>query len=236
LGKIELEALRRRARRAGIAPGSLIHAERLKARAVKDRIDQVSRPPSLPAPRPDRLTEPRAIEVEGARWVVAYVGEHAAREVASDLNELGFRAYCPLGARVVYPDPRRSGKRVRKVRQFPVFGGYLFVGEVTERLVKSAHDRIVEILGDSSGSLALSGAAIAAINRAELRGLWDSTHAHRALPLFRKGDQVRITAGPFAGFAAIVARLPKDLRVTIDFEMFGRPTRASLDAGSLELT
>jgi transcription antitermination factor NusG len=236
MGKIELEALRRRARRDGIAPGSLIHAERLKARAIQDRISAPSTPPNIRAPRPERrLSEPMAIEVEGARWVVAYVGEHAARDVAADLTELGFRAYCPLGRRVVY-QARVAGKRARRVRQFPVFGGYLFVGEVTEHLSKSSHDRIVEILGDSTGSLALKGAAIAAINLAELAGRWDSTRPHHAAPLFHAGDLVRIKAGPFAGFAAVVARLPKDLRVMIDVQMFGGPTRTTLDSSALELT
>jgi transcription antitermination factor NusG len=165
--------------------------------------------------------------------VVAYIGENAVRAVAADLCALDFRAYCPLGARIDYR-ARVGGKRAQRVRQFPVFGGYLFVGEVVERLSKSTHDQIVAILGDSSGPLALRAEAIAAINGAELAGRWDSTVAHRQAPPFRKGDRVRINAGLFAGFLAIIARLPTDLRVSIDIEMHGRATRVVIDARTLE--
>ena len=182
---------------------------------------------------------PVRIGVAGARWFVAHVMAGCERRVAADLVDLGFRAYCPLSATLSHrARVKGSSGRVRRVRIAPVFAAYLFVGVLPGREIgKSAHEKIIEILGDADErgehrALEIPGALVAMINERELAREWD--RAHRPVAPFRVGSEVRMKEGPFAGFSGFVAAAPVDMRVRIEAMLFGRATRLTVEARQLE--
>lgn len=214
MGALELAALRRRAREAGISPGIVARSERAKYHA--------SMQAGLREPLAAKIVEPSAIQFEGInRWVVAICKPSLSRSVGEDLNELGFRAYCPLGSRIVYRG-RVKGKRQRRVHQFAVFGRYLFVGEAQEPLSTYVHEGLVGVIGDSRGGWALNPRAVQIINEAELAGQWDDAPEWDG-PRYKRGTRGILVDGPFAGFHAIIQECTRS-GVKFDVNIFGRIT------------
>lgn len=224
MGAIELANLRRRAREAGIAPGILARTERARYHA--------SQQTGLHAPPEPRLVDAAPIQFEGVhRWVVAICKTSMSRSVGEDLNAIGFRAYCPLGRRIVYRGRTGSSQRKRRIHQFAVFGRYLFVGELQEPLNSYHHEGIVDVIGDSLGAWPLKPRVLQAINEAELAGKWNDRDPDAT---FKRGDHVRLSAGPFASFEGFVLECSK-AGVKIDVEMFGRKISTTVKSSVLEL-
>lgn len=160
---IELAALRKRAQAAGMPVGAIARAQRLK-----DGHLAKYRPSDPPRFRPPPAT--RLVTTDGVRrWVVAICRASQAWSVGEDLGVLGFRAYCPMGKRLI------RGRRMLRTYPFAVFGRYIFVGEIQEPLAVSIHDGLVGIVGDQSGPWSLDPEIVKIINRDELDGVWDST-------------------------------------------------------------
>jgi transcription antitermination factor NusG len=227
---IELAALRKRARAAGIAPGIVARAERAR-QAHRAEWHASCAWPFSPPPAP-RLVEPTAVEFEGVhRWVVAVCKPSMARSVGEDLPALGFRAYCPLGRRMVFRDRHRSGTRKKHIIQWAVFGRYLFVGEMLEPLAASLHEGIVNVIGDSRGPWALNPMIVQMINEAELAGLWN--YIGSSENPFKVGQSVRIGEGhPFAHFVGTIQSLLPGA-AKIDLDVFGRATPVSVPVRKL---
>ena len=217
MGMIELAALRKRARAAGIVPGTVAHAERLRASAQT----------GLRAPPPLRLVDPTPIDFEGVqRWTVAVCKPSMARSVGEDLPALGFRAYCPLGRRLVFRAPHRSGTRKKHILQFAVFGRYLFVGEMLEPLAASIHEGIVDVIGDSRGAWSLNPRIVQAINEAELAGQWD--YVGSSENPYKVGQLVRIADNhPFEHFVGVISAFLHG-GAWINLDVFGRSTPVSV--------
>ncbi len=225
---VTVDELWARAKTAGFPVGAVVAAERAKGEATAlARLRAASR-------RKGELIEPEPIETQGVVWRVAMVAPSQAIEVAGDLGDLGFRAYCPLGRRVVYRARLAAGKRGRRVDTFPVFGGYVFVGEAGAPVVRGVHPKVVCILGDARGALAVPPAAIAAISAAECEGRWDATRRAKASP-FVAGAAVRLVAGPFADFAAVVEAVERSGRIRIAAAVFGQATTIRVEAAQLAL-
>ena len=231
----DADEMKRRARRLGVTVGQLARAERMRAAHAR-RIEALpTASATFPTPIDPPSLPPR-VDEGGVRWVVALASPTRAREVAGDLADLGFRAYVPMGRRIAYRALSRSGRRVRAVQSFPVFGDYLFCGEGEERLTRRMHDRLVAILSDKDGSLAVPQAVIRAVNDAEMDGRWDcaSPKAPRASP-FAPGARVRVKEGPFAAFMAIVEEVERSGKVRIGLDLFGRRTQARVEGAALDL-
>ena len=228
---IELAALRKRARAAGITAGVVVRSQRAKE-AHQAAWHTSCAWPFRPPP-PARLVDPSPVNFEGvSQWVVAVCKPSLARSVSEDLPALGFRAYCPLGRRLVFRAPHRSGTRKKHILQWAVFGRYLFVGEMEEKLAASIHEGIVDVIGDSEGAWSLSSVdqnglrdphgIVRAINEAELAGQWD--YVGSSENPFHLGQSVRIVDGhPFESFVGIVTALLRG-RAEIELGMFGRST------------
>ena len=227
---IELAALRKRARAAGIAPGIVARAQRAKEAHQAEY--RPSRQMGL-TPHPARILADRSpVDFAGVqRWVVAVCKPSLALSVSQDLPALGFRAYCPLGRRIVFRDQHRSGVRKKHILQSAVFGRYLFVGEIDEPLQAYIHEGIVAVIGDSRGALGLKPEIVRAINDLELNGQWDDIGS--AENPFKMGQSVRIVAGhPFEHFVGIVrALLPSGAK--IDLDLFGRRTTVTVPVRKL---
>src|ERR1700722_14764728 len=91
-----------------------IHPSRLRERRVPTR--EV------------KITPPVKIDVDNVRWLALRTAPQCERRVANDLNDIGFRSYCPCAVKLALWKNGR-GKSLRKSsRQVPVFSGYIFVG------------------------------------------------------------------------------------------------------------
>lgn len=175
-----------------------------------------------------------ALCLQSIRWVVAYVGGWKPLEVTGFLFRMGYVPYCPQEARIVYRSRtgRPNGERERKVVHRSLFGGYLFVGEVSRPLSRSTHPRIFDILGDSRGPFYVRQEALIAIRKAELGGLWD--YSRGLGERFPIGGQVTIKRGHFAEFQAVVAQVERSGKVRVRLNLFGREHETSVDAKALE--
>jgi transcription antitermination factor NusG len=226
MGKIELEALRKRARAYGLDQGSIARV----LRAQRSSSAAGSRQTGLRMPTNDRLRDPFPLDVSSAqRWVVAVCKPSMSLGVADDLNELGFVAYCPLNRKVHLHARARVGRR-KMIRQYPVFGPYIFVGEVSEPLQASIHDGMAGVLGDSLGALAIPARLVLAINQAELDGKWDETKTRALSKKFKKGDKIKT----LAGFEGLVTAI-EEAGIKVDLKMFGGAVSTTLKPNALEM-
>lgn len=181
------------------------------------------------------LVDPVRVEEGGLRWAVLRAQRGWERQVAADLADIGFAAYCPLRTDVVWIKARYGRKPRRQVRQAPVFAPYLFVGAPPGRVVAAhLHARIDDVLAGPEGPIEMPRAAIRWLNDRELDGLWDvrRTAAPRRL---RPGDQVRVTSGPFVEFVGELREVgDKDLACVVELAIFGRLTPVRLGACDLD--
>lgn len=133
--------------------------------------------------------------------------------------------------RVVLPSERvarvRKSKMVSQERQ--LYPGYIIVemeaGEETLQLVNSIPG-VTHVLGDGNEPLPLTDAEVAAILDQIERG---RDRAEPEAP-FEKGEMVKVTKGPFAGFTGSVDEIMAERRrVKVVVTIFGRPTPIDLD-------
>jgi transcription antitermination factor NusG len=187
---------------------------------------------AAPAPPADELVEPAKIEVEGVRWAVAMTRHGRERRVAAELAADGYRTYCPLGrALALRARVKGSSRRERRVRQFPVFPNYVFIGSPPGlAFTAAAHEDVIAALGGASGPQSVPAATVALVNELELLGQWNHAGSWRAKCPLKRGAVVRMTEGAFAGLNATVAALPREMRVVVELALFGRPTRIEVDA------
>jgi transcriptional antiterminator RfaH len=219
--------LRARAALAHVSIGEALRADRLRdERVTLARMRASWR-------RRGELVEPRTVDVAGVVWRVVVTTAADAFGVAADLAGLGWRAYAPAGRLVVYRGRAANGLRTRRIEAYPLFGGYLFVGETDAPVTRATHDRILAVLGDARGPLAVAPAVIAAINAAERAGRWDATQPHARRSPFSAGDAVRIADGPLAAFRAVVEGVEASGRIRVACQMFGGVTTVRVESDQL---
>jgi transcriptional antiterminator RfaH len=166
--------------------------------------------------------------VSTKEWYAVQTKPHSeflASKVLDAVPEV--RAYLP-NLRVNPVNPR-----ARKVR--PFFPGYLFVCADLDQVGRSAIQwsaGVTRIVGSGETPLSIPERVIA-----EIRYRVDQTQRTDPLGagLFKHGDRVRITAGPFEGYEGMFdARLGGQTRSRILLEFVGRLTAAELDIRTLE--
>lgn len=210
-----------------------------------------------PSPRSWRdipIVEPKQIATEGLRWVAVRTAVKSERSVAAELVAHGYAAYCPLGAKFVYwHDGKRSKHKV--VKQFPVFGRYIFVGLRSRQSINKyvttgkyleedgfggyrvAGSRMVSIrgiesvLGDGWGPLLIPFEAIRELNAREVDHQWNET---KRSP-WRGDENFRILNGPFRDFYATFDSEVSESRIRAMVKMFGRETSVELDVSDVEV-
>jgi transcriptional antiterminator RfaH len=161
------------------------------------------------------------------QWFVAHTRPRAEQTAAEHLERQGFSAYLPR-----YLKRRRHARRIDWVPS-PLFPRYLFVEMDLERsrwrAVRSTigvSDLICQ--GDRPVSVPLE--VVAEIRARENdRGLVAIPPAGR----FRRGDEVRIEAGPLSGLTGLFDRLTDHERVILLLRLLGRQVRARVPLESL---
>lgn len=187
---------------------------------------------ALEKPKASPRRETLDLEAAAFQWVCARVMGGREFGVADDLSDLGFRTFAPHGIRVQpYARIGPQGRRGRRERDYPVFGGYVFVGQPAGLTVaQRSHPHILNILQNSGAYCRIPALFISEAVRLWVGGEWDGTK-----PRFPPGRCVRITAGALEGWSGVIESLPSELRAVVKVKMFGGDTRAIVDTAALEI-
>jgi transcription antitermination factor NusG len=154
-------------------------------------------------------------------WYVLYVNAGRERQVAEDLAEFGFSAFCPMEVewRLKPRQQRGKGKPDRVKHEKPLLSRYVFVGMGAGgpwRTVKLI-DGVVDALKSDGRYWPVPSPAIDRMRAAYEAGDFDRTivEAERLAALV--GSIVSIARGPFAGLSAtVMAASAKYTSVEID--------------------
>ena len=160
------------------------------------------------------------------KWYVIRSKPHRERFVSQQLSRQGLEVFFPTAC--VHPTNPRAA------RERPYFPGYLFVHLDLDAVGVSR----LRWLPAAVGLLEFGGepAIVPDTLVTQLKRRVASIQAAGGLVFadLKKGDPVKITAGPLAGYEAIFdLRLKGSDRVRVLLEMLCRQVRLELDAGSI---
>jgi transcription antitermination factor NusG len=208
-------------------------------------------------PRSPRVA-PRDAASPGLRWYMLQAQSNAERAIAEFLRRFEYEVYYPKTL-LMKPVPKREltkkqraeGANVLKPQLIAVFPTYPFIR--FDILDPRSHDlfEMVGVYGLSctgNRPIIIDDAYVDHLRSLEADGVIPaSTALHE---LFVVGETVRVAAGPFKGFNAVVEELPVKLQqqldtgvlseldesmaTTIAIEIFGRATRADVPMKWLE--
>ncbi|MDX2307196.1 MAG: transcription termination/antitermination NusG family protein [Hyphomicrobium sp.] len=167
--------------------------------------------------RPDFGVAP---EFVGSGWIVVNTQPHRERIAVENLELQDFAVYLPLIRRTV-----RHARREKQVTR-PLFPGYIFVARSPEvpvwrPILSTIGVRNVVRFG-SAPSL-LDDAFVAALKDREVDGAIPQPE-----PVFKAGDNVRISDGPLTGHVAEIVQVDERRRVTLLMSLLNRPVRVQV--------
>lgn len=160
-------------------------------------------------------------------WFLAQLKPNCGHIADRNLKQQGFSTFLPL---------EEQTKRLRSkfiTRLAPLFPGYLFVAFDP---AIGQHRAINSTYGVTR--LVSFGKEPAPVPRAIVDQLMRRCDVSgKLLPptLLQPGNQVRVTAGPFANFLAEIETLAPDRRVWVLMNLMGGPTRVAVSADQLQL-
>lgn len=163
---------------------------------------------------------------QGASWFLAQLKPNCSGVAQKNLKRQGFKTFLPLEEET----RQRNGKLVTATR--PLFPGYIFVAFDVARghwgAVNSTHGvtKLVSF-GKEPAEVPLN-----LVSQLMLRC---DSHGKLLPPkLLKPGDQVLLTKGPFANFAAEVEGVASDRRVWVLMEIMGAQTKVAVKADQLK--
>lgn len=161
----------------------------------------------------------------GTSWFLAQLKPNCANIADKNLKRQGFKTFLPMKEET----HQRNGKFVTAMG--PLFPGYIFVGfDVVRgfwRTVNSTYG-ITRLVSFGKEPTAVPLDLVSQLMlRCDANG--------KLLPpkLLKPGDQVKLTKGPFASFAAEVEKIAPDRRVWVLMEIMGGKTRVAVGADQL---
>lgn len=158
-------------------------------------------------------------------WFLAQLKPNCANIADKNLQRQGFRTFLPMEEQT-----RQHNGKFITTRQ-PLFPGYIFVAfDVAYglwRRVKSTYGvtRLVNF-GEKP-------AAVPPNLMAQLMLSCDDSGKLLPPKILQPGDQVTLTKGPFANFAAEVVKITPDRRVWVLMEIMGAKTNVAIGADQL---
>ncbi len=160
-----------------------------------------------------------------SQWFLAQLKPNAAALAERNLKRQGFRTFLPLEEHT----RQRNGKFVTSTR--PFFPGYIFVSFDAVQ----GHWRAINSTQGIT-RLVSFGRAPAEVPEdliAHFMARCDKTGKMVGLDHLKTGDQVTVTKGPFADFAAEVEKINADQRVWVLLDVMGGKTRVAVNAEHL---
>ena len=157
-------------------------------------------------------------------WYAVHTHPRKEAMALENLQRQGFESYLPL----IKVQKVRRGKA--QMVQEPLFARYLFV-----RLDSSAQGRSWSPIRSTLGvrTLVQFGGRPARVEPELIDWLRGRERDFDPLHLFKPGDVVTITDGPFKGLEALYKGLDGEHRALILLEILSKPVRMLVDAGAL---
>lgn len=160
------------------------------------------------------------------RWYVLHTRSRFENVVNDGLVKKSIEVYLP---RIQVRSKRRDRK---KMIQVPLFPGYVFVRTDLNpyqqiEIVKTVG--VVRFVGNREGPLAVRDESIASL-QIMVASDQEIVTGHR----LRKGDRVRVTAGPFAGVIGTFVRYRGHSRVVVNVEALGQHAAVDVDMAEVE--
>lgn len=187
-------------------------------------------------------------------WYVVQTNPQAEKKAEGELRRAGLRVYLPKRS---YEVRNRRKHDTPTVRFRPLLIGYLFIrfpasmldhygvpqfGAIRDCQGVKGYVRAINRAGEWE-PCSIADEHIADFMRRQRRREFGRPEVikprerlARLRQQFRKGDQVRITDGPFASFLATLVRLNDNLSVELEATIFDRPTKVTLEVGQFEVT
>ena len=167
-------------------------------------------------------------EAARKQWFLAQIKPNRLHIAQRNLFRQKFDVFCPT----LQTMRKQRGQYVENCQ--PLFPGYIFIGLDPEtapwRAVNSTYgvNRLVSFGAGSPMPVPLS-----LVEKLQIRCDADG----RLLPpkTLKKGDKVEILSGPFADFVTTIENIEPDQRIWVLLELFGRPTRVTVDRKDLRL-
>ena len=160
-----------------------------------------------------------------AAWFLAQLKPNSAQIAAKNLKRQGFQTFLPMKDET----EQRNGKFVTAQR--PLLVGYIFVALDTSqglwRAVNSTYG-ITRLV-----SFGTEPAVVPFELVSELMQRCDGSGKLLPPAQLQPGDQMRLTTGPFASFAAEVESIDRDRRVWVLIDLMGRATRMAVHGDHL---
>jgi transcription antitermination factor NusG len=189
----------------------------------------------------DRLERLLRREAAPPPWSILRVSPNMERKVRDALSDAGLTVYVPLEK---YRLPRARSWRSRTR---PLIPGYIFASLQDDEqldLARSNH-AVRDVMARDGKPLGVPALSIAALILAEASGEFDQTwnapaplkdkrRGRRPSKAWQKGQRVKVTEGPFAGFPAEIMSADRADRIETLVMIFGRATPVTLDEDMLE--
>jgi transcription antitermination factor NusG len=157
-------------------------------------------------------------------WHALYTRHHHEKSVARTLAAKGFAVFLPL-----YAAPRKWKDRT-KIITLPLFSCYVFIQDGVRRYLDIVTTPGVHWLVCSAGTPAIiSPREIASIRRAVERCVKIEPH-----PFIRRGDRVRVKAGPLEGVEGILVRKTDFSRLVLTVDLLGQAAAVEVDVSMVE--
>lgn len=172
------------------------------------------------------------------RWYLLQIEPRAEHVVGGHLNGHGIRNYGPVMPewrpvyyrRMLTGGWRQCGRKRVIVQMFPGYR-FAFLDLEAEWFKVRSRPGVIRVLEGPNGPYVVSDLLITAIEKQEreLLNLKD-----KPANSFKKGQEVRIIDGPFAGFTGQIDRLDVGERIRLLLSLFGRKTPVEQHAHEIE--
>lgn len=174
------------------------------------------------------ITEPQR------QWFVLLTEPQMERKAAAHLIGRRFKTYLPEEAVWARRGVRRQKVEVRR----PIFRGYLFI-HLSFEADADRWNKVTTVPGIHRFMRLNDDFAIVPDHEmhklfATEQILLQPAKIRGPASIFKAGEQVRATEGPFSGFAGEIERLDDEQRISVLMAMFGRVTRVHFQAEQLE--
>jgi len=157
-------------------------------------------------------------------WYAIYTRHQHEKTVAHVLSSKGFEIFLPL-----YTTARRWTDRTKQL-SLPLFPCYVFFrGDSHRRGEVLSTPGVYNLVGTEGRPAPISEAEIDAV-----RQMIESKAQVEPHPFLRRGDWVRVKAGPLAGIEGILLRKKNLFRLVVSVELLQKSVAVEVDVETVE--
>ena len=159
-----------------------------------------------------------------AAWYALYTRHQHEKAVAHALSGKGFEVFLPL-----YSTAHRWQDRVKQL-SLPLFPGYVFLRTGLERRFPVlTTPGVHHFVPNGDRPVPISEGEIDSVRQLTLKRARLEPH-----PFLRRGDWVRVKAGPLEGLEGILARWKATFRLVLSVDLLQQSVAVEVEASSVE--